>query len=97
MKQHIAAAVLAAVTFFAAALPAAAQVYVTVAPPAPVVETIPVSPGHGYVWVPGYYRWNGVRYVWVHGHYVLHAGHWCPGGWHHTPARGWWYTPGHWC
>jgi WXXGXW repeat (2 copies) len=97
MKKHIAAAVLAAGTFLATSVPAAAQVYITVAPPAPIVETAPASPGAGYVWVPGYYRWNGSRYVWVHGHYVRHAGHWCTGKWHHNAARGWWYAQGHWC
>ena len=57
----------------AAALPAAAQVYggayVQFGPPAPVYETVPVSPGPNYYWIPGYYRWNGYRYVWSHGYY----------------------------
>jgi|SRR5579862_2989231 len=96
IKGILATAVLAG-ALVAAALPAAAQVYVQVAPPAPIVETAPVSPGAGYVWVPGHYRWDGSRYVWVKGHYANHAGHWCPGGWHHNAARGWWYVEGHWC
>jgi|SRR6185312_13660905 len=97
MRKYLAAAALAAGTFLATALPAAAQVYITVAPPAPIVETVPRSPGAGYVWVPGYYNWNGRRYVWVHGHYARHSGHWCGGKWHHNAARGWWWTPGRWC
>jgi hypothetical protein len=71
-------------------------VYVQVGPPAPIVETVPVSPGPGYVWVGGYYRWNGDRYVWVHGRYVRHAGHWCGGHWRHE-HRGWYWVAGGWC
>ncbi len=56
------------------ALPAAAQVYggiyVQVGPPAPIYETVPVSPGPAYYWVPGYWTWNGYRYVWTHGRYA---------------------------
>ena len=36
-------------------------VYIGVAPPAPVVETLPVAPGPGYVWQGGYYNWDGAR------------------------------------
>jgi hypothetical protein len=36
-------------------------VVVGVAPPAPVVETVPAPPGPGYVWQPGYWSWNGVQ------------------------------------
>ena len=49
---------------------AQAQVVVTVAPPAPRREVIPVAPGPRYVWEPGYYRWRHHRYYWVPGHYV---------------------------
>lgn len=44
-----------------------AEVVVKVAPPAAIVETRPVSPGEGYVWVPGYHRWDGNAYAWTAG------------------------------
>jgi hypothetical protein len=50
----------------------AAEVIVRVAPPPPVsTAVIGVAPGPGYVWVPGYQRWNGSRYVWVAGRWTL--------------------------
>ena len=48
--------------------PAAAQginVMIGTPPPAPVYEVVP-APRHGYVWAPGYYRWEGNRHVWTH-------------------------------
>ena len=97
MKNALTSAALAA-GLFLLAIPAAAQVYVYVAsaPPAPMVETIPASPGTGYTWVGGYWHWNGSRYVWVHGHYMHHAGRWCGGHWHHGP-RGYYWVEGNWC
>jgi hypothetical protein len=44
-----------------------ADVIVKIAPPAAIVETRPVAPGPGYVWIAGYHRWDGERYVWVPG------------------------------
>jgi len=40
-----------------------------VAPPAPQVVAEPLSRA-GYVWVPGYWFWNGNRYVWAGGRWV---------------------------
>ncbi|HEX3875656.1 MAG TPA: YXWGXW repeat-containing protein [Bryobacteraceae bacterium] len=48
----------------------AADVVVRVRPPAPIIETRPVSPGAGYVWTPGYHRWDGRAYVWAPGAWV---------------------------
>ena len=54
-------------------------------PPAPVarVEVPGPPPASGYVWVPGYWDWNGHDYVWISGRYetvrtdaVFVAGHW---------------------
>jgi hypothetical protein len=54
------------------AVPAAhAEIVVKVAPPAPIVETRPAIPGPGYVWTPGYYRWDGGHHVWVAGAWAL--------------------------
>jgi hypothetical protein len=39
-------------------------VTVDVAPPAPVVETVPPPPAPGYVWQAGYRAWDGFNYVW---------------------------------
>jgi hypothetical protein len=96
MKSLLTAATLAIA--FSVASPLAAQViYVQVGPPTAIVETVPVRPAAGYVWVGGYYSWNGSRYVWVHGHWVAHAGAWCAGHWRHVEHHGWYWIPGHWC
>lgn len=54
----------------AASAGAMAQSYtiVRVAPPAPIVETVP-APRHGYVWAPGYYDYRGGNYTWIQGHW----------------------------
>ena len=74
------------------------QVVITVAPPAPIVETVPPSPGPNWVWDGGYHAWRGGKYVWVPGHYIKKprpnaawvAGHYDKRG------RGWVYVPGRW-
>jgi len=83
----------------ATSAPALAQVYVNIAPPAPIVETRPVTTHPGWVWVPGYYRWNGSSYVWVHGHYANppHTNAtWVPGHWGQGPRGRWFWRAGHW-
>jgi WXXGXW repeat (2 copies) len=76
----------------------AAEVVVRVGPPAPIVETRVAAPGPGYVWTPGYHRWDGNRHVWVAGSWVQpprpHA-HWVA---HHWVRRngGWVLVEGHW-
>jgi hypothetical protein len=98
MIKNVLLAAAMAFGFAAISPPAsAAYVYVQVGPPAPIVETAPAVPGPGYVWVGGYWRWNGVRYVWVPGGWVRHPGAWCPGHWRHLPDHGWYWVPGHWC
>ncbi|SPE25857.1 conserved exported hypothetical protein [Candidatus Sulfopaludibacter sp. SbA3] len=81
-----------------AALPAAAQVVVRVAPPAPVYERAIPAPGPGYVWTPGYHRWDGRAYLWVPGAWVVaprpHA-HWVSAHWAHR-GGGWVFVEGHW-
>ena len=80
---------LVAAALGATAIPASAAVYVTVAPPEPRHEIVP-PPRHGYIWVPGYWNWNGHAHVWVPGTWVRarsgyyyaepawaqHDGHW---------------------
>lgn len=57
---------------------------VTQAPPPAQVETIPVAPGPGYYWTPGYWSWRGGAWVWVGGAWVV------------RPAPGAVWVPGHW-
>jgi hypothetical protein len=71
---------------FAGALAAfpsmAAGVFVRVAPPRAIVERAIPAPGPGYVWTPGYHRWDGRAYVWV------------PGAWMRPPrAHARWVRP----
>ena len=48
-----------------------AQTVIRIAPPAPVqVGALGRSPGAGYVWTNGYYRWHGGSYVWVAGRWL---------------------------
>lgn len=44
--------------------------YVRTAPPPPLVERYGPAPGYGFVWVQGYYAYNGGRYGWVQGRWV---------------------------
>ena len=74
------------------------RVYVTIAPPAPVVERVVVSPGPGYVWQHGYHRWDGRSYVWTAGTWVRtprRYRQWIPGHWIST-RRGYYWEAGHW-
>ena len=52
------------------------EIVVTEAPPTPMAESITISPGAGYVWIPGAWDWRGSAWVWVHGQ------------WAHPPAPG---------
>jgi hypothetical protein len=79
--------------------PAAAQginVMIGTPPPAPVYEVVP-APRAGYVWAPGYYRWEGGRHVWTQGRWMAErAGYrWVPDRWDHGP-KGWYHTAGRW-
>jgi hypothetical protein len=74
------------------------RVYLRVGPPAPIVEARPVMPGAGYVWVGGYYRWDGHRHVWVPGRWERPArprARWRPGHWVHD-RHGWYFVEGQW-
>ena len=45
------------------------DVVVGMAPPAPYIETIPLIPFAGAVWIGGYWGWSGNRHQWVPGRY----------------------------
>ena len=47
--------------------------------PAPMVEAIPITPGPGYDWVPGYWNWDGSTWMWVYGSWRPYRFF----GWHH--------------
>src|SRR5690349_10925338 len=44
--------------------------YVTTMPPEPLYEEMSTSPGYGYVWIDGYWHWNGYEWVWVSGRWT---------------------------
>jgi hypothetical protein len=95
VKRFLSAALLA-VSF----LPAAsyAQVYVHDHPPAVIVEHRGPRPHAGWVWTPGYHRWDGAHYAWVGGAWVEpphpHAV-WVAHRWEHR-SGGWVMVEGHW-
>jgi hypothetical protein len=62
----------------------AVAVSTSVAPPLLPVYAQPPIPGSGYLWVPGYWAWDGQEYYWV------------PGYWTQPPAVGLLWTPGYW-
>lgn len=69
-------------------MPAHAQIDVTVsapiAPPLLPIYAQPPIPGPGYLWVPGYWAWDGTEYYWV------------PGYWEQPPTIGYYWTPSYW-
>jgi WXXGXW repeat (2 copies) len=78
--------------------PVAREVLVTRTPPEVRVEAETVSPGPGYVWTRGYWRWNGADYVWMPGVWVERprpAAVWVAGHWVRRPG-GWVWIAGHW-
>ena len=62
-------------------------------------ENIP-SPRKGYVWAPGYWKWEENQHVWVEGHWIeeRHDAHWVPDKWWQDPndVNHWHFRPGHW-
>jgi len=94
-------ALIGAMLFFAAGVAGSAQaahydVDITVAPPPDRVEHMP-PPRQGYVWAPGYWRWDHGHHVWVGGHWMRdRPGHqWVNNRWVHEGDR-WRLEAGHW-
>jgi hypothetical protein len=84
--------------FTATAAEARTRVYVRIGPPPVVVERQVISPGAGYVWVPGHQVWDGYRYVWVRGSWMVAPRYhrtWVSGRWQHE-RRGYYWTDGRW-
>jgi len=95
MRKTILALLLAS-SATALSLPATAEIYVNIAPPAPRYEVVP-APRSGYVWVPGYWDWRGNHHVWAKGHWERerHGMYWHPNRWtesngHYILERGRW-------
>lgn len=76
----------------------AQEVVIRTAPPRAIVERRVPSPGAGYVWTPGYHRWDGNRYAWAPGQWVQPPrarARWVPA--HYARRRGGWvFVEGHW-
>ena len=72
----------------AMATPSSAQIRISVGfgPPALPVYELPICPGDGYIWVPGYWAWDG-----DFGDY-----YWVPGTWILAPEVGFLWTPPYW-
>ena len=66
-------AVCSFVVLSGAMAPAMSQINLSVdintAPPPPRVEVIPAQ-RPGYLWAPGYWRWEGNRHIWVGGRWM---------------------------
>jgi WXXGXW repeat (2 copies) len=99
MKEHVLVALCGAALVIGAANTANAQVVVRIGPPPAAVVERPGPPLHaGWVWIPGYYRWDGHRYIWRPGYWARpprpHAV-WVPGRW--VPRGGGWvWVRGYW-
>jgi hypothetical protein len=66
-------------------------------PPAPIVEYVPTAPYPDYVWLGGFWGWNGGWY-WHAGHYAprpFRGAAWVSGGWVRG-GHGWAWHGGRW-
>lgn len=88
MKSKIILA-LAASTLSLGAL-AQGVISVQVAPPAPIIESVP-APRAGFVWSPGHYVWRDGSHVWMSGQWVeSRPGYaWAPPHWVQRPDGSW--------
>lgn len=78
--------------------PPPGAVYVERRPPPARVEVVTRSPGSGYAWIGGYWRWGGNDYDWVPGRWVVpERGYrrWEAGRWIHKGHR-WYWVEGRW-
>ena len=88
----------ASLLVISACVGASGRVYVRSGPPPLRSEAVIVSPGPGYIWVPGYYRYDGGGYLWVGGRWdrpPRGRGRWVPSHWERD-RRGWYFVEGHW-
>ena len=94
--RSLSLSLLLATSVFAA--PAYAQVSfnISIAPPAPQYEVVPILQP-GYVWAPGYWGWNGDRHIWIRGRSIMQReGYsWAPDRWDQR-NNNYYRTAGHW-
>ena len=97
--KSLATAMLLGISLLAAACAGVGgRVYVRTGPPPLRAETVVVAPAPGYVWVPGYYRWDGAAYIWMPGRYERPPrgrARWVPAHWERD-RRGWYFVEGRW-
>ena len=78
----------------------ASSFYIVVqsAPPADQAEVVPTSPGSGYLWMRGHWKWEGNQWAWEKGRWANRPhpnALWVPGYWH-SRQHGWVWISGHW-
>jgi len=99
MRSFAAAALVAASMLATTACAGASgRVYIRSGPPPLRAEAVVVSPGPGYVWIPGYYNYRGGGYAWVGGRYERAPrarARWVPSHWERD-RRGWYFVEGRW-
>jgi len=105
LKNRLILATVVAGALGAAAIPATAAnvgvsigIGIPVAPPPVIYEPPPPPPAaYGYVWIPGYWGWNGDRHVWIRGRYSYgRPGYaWRPDRWEQHGDR-WHHVSGDW-
>jgi hypothetical protein len=96
MQKRILVAALALGAIAVPIVSEAKTIIVEVAPPPARVEVVP-GPRHGYVWAPGYWRWNGRKHVWVSGSWARerHCYHYNPYRWEERNGK-WHFEEGGW-
>lgn len=76
---------------------AATPQVVPTTPPDPLYEQMTPSPGYLYVWIDGFWHWNGYEWVWVSGRWESRkVGQVYMQPRYEPSAQGFLYTPGHW-
>ncbi len=66
-------------------------------PPEPLYEQMTPSPGEGFVWIDGYWHWNGSEWVWVSGRWEQQQdGYVYVEPYYDTSGAEYLYTPGYW-
>lgn len=69
-----------------------------VGPPPPFNEPRPYQPSPAYVWLAGYWDWDGIRYFWQPGRWEVAPQDqvWEDHRWVHRSNRGWVLIEGRW-
>ena len=71
--------------------------YVSSMPPEPLYEQMTASPGYGYVWIDGYWHWNGYEWTWVSGRWERQQeGYVYVQPYYDYVGGSYVYTPGYW-